>query len=185
MPLSLPIAIPNATERFTRGGDAGSGSIDAFQVIELPAIQVAQRQMREVEIPHLPDGVPRGIAADGLPEEGQFESEPVAVKRFQISGVVPPFTLKIRVIEMIPREFVTVSRQGGAILRRKRLLEKQRGRESCEPSLHGRPQLDSSARPPAPGRGQQAQWPHTRPQARQKEFPPASETGSSSRTTVC
>ena len=163
VPLSLPIAIPNATERFTRGGDAGSGSIDAFQVIELPAIQVAQRQMREVEIPHLPDGVPRGIAADGLPEEGQFESEAVAVKRFQIPGVVPPFTLKIRVIEMIPGEFVTVSRQSGAVLRRKRLLEKQRGGESCKPTLHGRPQLDSSARPPAPGRGRQARWPHTRP----------------------
>src|SRR5437879_11928691 len=78
VPLSLPIAIPNATERFTRGGDAGSGSIDAFQVIELPTIQVAQRQMREVEIAHLRAGVRRGLAADGLPEEGLFECEPAA-----------------------------------------------------------------------------------------------------------
>jgi hypothetical protein len=79
-------------------------------VIKLPAIQIAQSEMREVEIPHVPGGVPGGIAANGLPEENQFESEPPAIRRFQISGVVPPFRLKIRVIEMIAREFVPVSR---------------------------------------------------------------------------
>src|SRR5713226_2817502 len=140
--------------------------------------------MRGVEIPHLPSGGLRGITADGLPKESQFESESPAVSRFQISGVVPPFGLKIRVIEMIARKFVAVSRQVGAVLRRKRLKEKQRGADAREPILHGQPRADSSAPRPAPGRDPQARSPRTQPSERREELPPASETGSSSRTTV-
>src|SRR6266568_3240554 len=81
-PLNLPIAIPDAAEGFARCGDARSGSISAFRVIKLPAIHIAQRKMGEVEIPQVPGGSLREIAADGLPEESQFESKAPAVRRF-------------------------------------------------------------------------------------------------------
>src|SRR5712664_510685 len=110
VPLNLPIPIPETTEGFAHRGDAWAGTIGAFRMIELTAIQIAQSEMREVEILHVPSRGLSGITADGLPEESQFESEPPAVNRFQISGVVPPFGLKIRMIEMVAREFVAVSR---------------------------------------------------------------------------
>src|SRR5260370_22120623 len=124
--------------------------------------------MREVEIPHLPDGGLRGIAADGLPKESQFESESPAVRGFQIPSVVPPFGLKIRVIKMIARKFVTVSRQGDAVLRCKGLKEKQRGGGAREPILHGLPRPYSSAPRPAPGRDPQARLLHIRPSVHQE-----------------
>ena len=156
VPLNLPIAIPDATEGFAHRGDARAGSIGAFGVIKLPAIQITQREMREVKILHLPGSNLSGIAADGLPEESQFEPKPPVVGPFQISGVVPPFGLKIRMIEMISRELVMVSRQGGAVLRRKRLQKKHRGGDAGEPTLHARPQADSSAPLPSQGRDPQA-----------------------------
>ena len=79
MPLNLLIAVPDAAEGFARGSDARAGSVGARRVIKLPTIQIAQSEMREVKIPHVPGGVPGGIAADGLPEESQFESEPPAI----------------------------------------------------------------------------------------------------------
>src|SRR5712664_2465326 len=110
MPLTLPIDVPDAAEGLVHCGDARAGSIRSFRMIKLSAIQIAQSEMREVEILHVPSSGLSGITADGLPEESQFESEPPAVNRFQISGVVPPFGLKIRMIEMVAREFVAVSR---------------------------------------------------------------------------
>src|SRR5260370_36763 len=152
---------------------------------KLPAIQIADRESREVEILHIPGRSVRGIAADGLPEESQFESKAPAVRRFQIPGVIPPLSLKIRVIEMVAREFVTVSRQGGAVLCCNRLQKKERGGDAREPTLHARPQEDSDARRPAPGRVPRERLRHTQLSARQEEFPPASESVWSSRTTAC
>ena len=85
---------------------------------ELSLIEIAQRQVCEVEILYFPDGLVGGIATDALPEESQFESEAMALGRLQISRVIPPFRLKIWMIEMIAWEFVAVSRQRSAILRR-------------------------------------------------------------------
>src|SRR5258706_4440581 len=104
----MPIAC--GPRDFFPPGIAGPGSLVSFRVKNLPAIEIAQREMSEVEILHLPGRDLLGIAADGLPEESQFESKPPAVSRFQISGVVPPLGLKIRMIEMIARKFVLVSR---------------------------------------------------------------------------
>src|SRR5260370_34728973 len=91
-------------------GDARARSIGSFRMIKLFAIQIAQCEMREVEILNVPGRSLRRIAADGLPEECQFESETPPVRRFQIPSVVPPLGLKVRMIEMIARKFVTVSR---------------------------------------------------------------------------
>src|SRR5260370_38467517 len=101
--------------------------------------------MREVEIPHLPDGGLRGIAADGLPKESQFESESPAVRGFQIPSVVPPFGLKIRVIKMIARTFVTVSRQGYAVLSCNGRKKNKRADGARGHIVHGLARLTSSA----------------------------------------
>src|SRR6266852_617514 len=170
-PLNLPIAIPNAAEGFVHVGDARARSVCALRMEKLPAIEIAQREMREVEILHIPDANLPGIAADGLAEEGQFESEAVALGRFQISGVVPPLGLKVRMIEIIAREFVAISGQSGAVLRRKRLQKKKRGDDAREPTPHGRPQADSGAQRPARGRAPRERLRRTQPSVRQEEFP--------------
>src|SRR5438552_3303008 len=141
MPLTLPIAIPYAAERFAHRGHPWAGSVYSFGVIKLTTVQIAQREMRKVEIFHIPRGGLRRIAVDSLPKKSQFESEPPSVCRFQISRVVPPFGLIIRMIKMIAGEFVAVSRQGCTVLRRKRLPEKERGCNRAEHTLHGRQRL--------------------------------------------
>src|ERR1700746_3617950 len=117
--------------------------------------------MRNVEILYVPGGRLRRIAADGLPEERQFESEAPPVRGLQIPGVVPPLGLKVRMIEMIARKFVTVSRQGRAVLRRERLQKEQRRNDARKPTLHGQPRPDSAAPQFAQGRDRQARSPHT------------------------
>src|SRR6266403_4446478 len=110
MPLDLPIVVPDAAEGFVRGGDARAGSIGSFRMIKLSAIQIAQCEMRDVEILHVPSRGSRRVAADGLAEECQLESKAPSVRRFQIPSVIPPLRLKVRMIEMIARKFVAVSR---------------------------------------------------------------------------
>jgi hypothetical protein len=130
VPLDLPVAVPDATEGFVHRGDARDGAVGALGMVKLASIKIAQREMRQVEILHFPSAGLCGIAAYSLAEESQFESETVAVRGFDISGVVPPFGLKIRMIEMVAWKFVVVPRQGGAVLRRKRLQEEKRGDEA-------------------------------------------------------
>src|SRR5258708_31355906 len=67
LPLNLPIAVPDAAELFVHRREARTGSIDTFRVIKLPAIQIAQSEMRDVEITYLPSCDPGGNAADCLP----------------------------------------------------------------------------------------------------------------------
>src|SRR6266404_1537067 len=118
--------------------------------------------MREIEIFYVPGRCLCGIAAHGLPKKGQFESEAVAIARFQISRVVPPLRLKFRVIKMVARKFIVVTRQSRAVLRRGRLKRKHHGDEARQPTLHAQPQWDSAAPPLAPGTSLQARLPHTR-----------------------
>jgi len=46
---------------------------------KLPAIEIAQCEMRKIDILYIPGSSFGGIAANGLTEEGQFESEAVAL----------------------------------------------------------------------------------------------------------
>src|SRR5437016_8252791 len=108
-------------------------------MIKLTTFEVAQREMREIDIPQFPGSSLRGIAANSLPEESQLKSKPVAIRRFQISGVVPPFGLIVRMIEVIARELVAVSRQGGSVLSGKRLQRQKRDSDTSELTPHVRP----------------------------------------------
>src|SRR6266849_8286417 len=116
MPLNAPISIPDAALRFAGASDAGAGSIGALRMIKLPAIEIAQREMRDVKILYVPRGGFYGIAADRLPEKRQFESKLAATGGFHVAGVIPPLGLKIRMAEIIAREFEAVTGQGGAVL---------------------------------------------------------------------
>src|SRR2546430_17674671 len=154
-------------------------------MINLPAVEIAQSEMGEIDIPQLPGSRLRRIAANSLPEESQLKSKPVAIRRFQISSVVPPFGLIVRMIEVIAREFVAVSRQGGSGLSGKRLQQQKRDSDTSELTPHVRPRRDSNAPRLALGKVLQTRSLHRPPSARQEESQPASEIGSSSRRTVC
>src|ERR1700693_3057222 len=161
-PNNLPVAIPNAPAGFINTRNSRSGSVRSFGVVKLATVQIAQRQMREIDIFHVPGRCFCEIAAYGLPEKCQFESEVAPIVRFQISRVVPPLRLKFRVIEVVTREFIVVTRQGRAILRRRRMERKHHGDEARKPILHAQPQWDSASPPLAPGTSPQARLSHTR-----------------------
>src|ERR1700729_2901840 len=125
-PLDLPVAIPNAGTGCAHAGDAGASAIASFRVIELLAIQIAQCQMGEVDILHVPGGGFCGTAADRLAEKSQFESVVTAVCGFQIPREVPPFRLKAGMIEKISGEFESIAGHRGLVLRRKRVEKQER-----------------------------------------------------------
>ena len=79
VPLNLPIAIPDAAEGLAYRGDARASSVCTLRMEKLPTIDIAQREMRKVEILYFPGRLVGGVAVDSLPKEGQFESEVVAL----------------------------------------------------------------------------------------------------------
>src|SRR6266852_7248983 len=160
-PNNLPVAIPDAPTGFINARNSGSGSVCSFGVVKLATFQIAQRQMRDVDIFYVPGRCLCGIAADGLPKKSQLESEAAPIVRFQVSRVVPPLRLKFRVIEVVAWEFVVVTRQSRAVLRR-RMEIKHQGGEARQLILHAQPQWDSAAPPLARGTSPQARLPHTR-----------------------
>src|ERR1700741_2167313 len=82
------------------------------------------------------------ISADGLPEKCQFESVVMTVGGFQISGVIPPFGLKVGMIEIVSGKFEMIAGHGSTILRSQRGEEKEQRGEGCKATLHERPQGD-------------------------------------------
>src|SRR5580765_8104789 len=111
-------------------------------MIEMLAVQVAEREMREVEIFHIPDGSMSRITADRLAEKRQFESVTMATRGFQIPRVVPPFRLKVRVIVIVSREFESITGHRRAVLRGQRVENQKRRSQGGELTLHGQPQAD-------------------------------------------
>jgi hypothetical protein len=86
-------------------------------VIETLSIEITEREMRKIEIAHVPSGGLSRITIHRLAEKRKFESEAMAAGRFEIAGVIPPLGLKIRVTEMIAGKCKVIAGQGGAILR--------------------------------------------------------------------
>src|SRR5690242_3674933 len=166
VPLNLPIAVPNAAKGFIHRRDPWAGPIRSFRMIKLPSVEVAQTEMGEIEIPQFPGSSLRRIAANSLPEESQLKSKPVAIRRFQISSVVPPFGLIARMIEVIARELVAIAWQSHAVLRGKGLQQQKRDSDTSEPTPHARPRRDSNAPRLEPGTAPQAQSRSTLPSAR-------------------
>src|SRR5579863_9053655 len=150
VPVYLPVSVPDASVCTTYAGDSGACSIRALSMVEMPAIQITQSEMREVEIAHIPRAGFRSVAIHALTKEGQLEPETAAVRRFDITGVIPPLGLVIGMVEMIVRKFVAIPRQRNAVLRagcglprerQFRLHHEQQSHEPCDratPHAHSR-----------------------------------------------
>src|ERR1700732_4305792 len=100
-PVNLPIPIPDTSGFFAGIRDPGSGTICALGVIEALPVEIAEREMRKIEIAHVPDGGFRRIAIHRLAKKSELESKATAAGGFEIAGVIPPLGSKIRMAEMI------------------------------------------------------------------------------------
>src|SRR5208282_1709432 len=89
-PQNLPVAVPDAAAGLADAGNSRTGTIHSFRVIKLLAIQIAEGEMCQVNVLDVPRCSLRRITAYRLAEKRQFESVAMAVRRFQISGVIPP-----------------------------------------------------------------------------------------------
>src|SRR5579883_369258 len=65
-------------------------------------------------------------------KKGKFKTESMAVWSVQISGVVPPFGLKLRMVEEVARKLIMVTRCCNLILRKSRAGQQK----NPQPSLH-------------------------------------------------
>src|SRR5882757_4288774 len=67
--------------------------------------------MRQIQIPNRPYGLAFGLTLYALPKEHQFETEPFTMRPCHITGVIPPFRVKIFMFEMISGKLVCISGQ--------------------------------------------------------------------------
>src|SRR6266849_2442721 len=143
-PRNLPVAVPDSTLQFTGTGDAGACTIRALCVKKLSAVHIAQGQMREVQVTHIPRAGWFDVAINALPEESQLKTDSTAVCRLDVARVVPPFGLEIRMIEMIPRKAIAITGQSSSILCRRLHNNCERDQHGGEhpPTLHGKPRPD-------------------------------------------
>ena len=78
------------------------------------SIDVTQREMGQVHLIRPPGGAHADACCGGqligLPEEGEFEAEAVAIGRLDIACVVPPFCLEIGMAEVIKGELEAIAR---------------------------------------------------------------------------
>ena len=112
VPLHRPVAVPDALPASINSGNSRASAVDPLDVVKPSSVQVAQSEMREVNVPDIPCRGFRGIAAHSLTEEGQLKTVTVSVSRGEVPGVIPPFRLVIRVVKVIAGELVMVTRQG-------------------------------------------------------------------------
>src|SRR5271169_1051800 len=115
IPGYFPVPVPDAALLLVNACDAGSRAVGAFGVIKLFVIQIAERKMSQIQIPKIPSFLFSGIAAHTLAEKRQFESEPMPIVRRNVSCVIPPFRLKLGMIEIIARKLVWVARDSNLI----------------------------------------------------------------------
>src|SRR5262249_19083256 len=116
-PLNAPISVPDPTVGFAHACDSRTGAIDTFILIKTAAVQVAQSQMSEVQIADVPTRRVCQATADALAKKCQLETEAMAVRGTQVAGVIPPFRLKVGMIEMIAWKFVVIVWQRRSISR--------------------------------------------------------------------
>src|SRR5437016_3421232 len=117
-PLRGPVSIPYAPLLETCASHARSGPIQPLVGVEVFAIDIGERQVRQVRVVDAPRGtvLDRLAAALALPEEHQLESEALSIGGAQVPGVIPPLGAKVRMLEVIAWKCVMVTRKRGAIL---------------------------------------------------------------------
>src|SRR5271156_6010881 len=120
-PFDLPIPVPDSAAFRINTSNARPRTVQSFAMIKFSAADVAQRQMSHIHVWRGPVGSFLHIAGHCFTEKSEFETEFVPVGASQIPGVIPPLSLKIRMIEIIAGKFVTVTGYGAAILRHQRI----------------------------------------------------------------
>src|SRR6516165_7590152 len=167
VPLGRPVAIPYAPPVRVNSGNPWARTVYALDVIKRSPVQIAQGEMRHVDVAEIP--------------YGRFHTATAG----DVSGVIPPFRLVIGVIEVIPGELVMVARERGLELSQAGLPPSHREHASHESILHAQPRADRAAPQSMRGRSPRQRLPGKRPSARPAKPPPASESGSSNRTIAC
>src|ERR1700730_42790 len=185
LPLDLPVAVPDAALRFANSRDPRACAIGALRVVEAAPLEIAQRQMGEIQIPHVPAARSCRVAIDTLAKECQLESEAMPVGGFEVAGVVPPFGLEVGMIEMIAGKFVVITGQSGSVLRSHLRQDHQESGETRQSNLHRQTQWERSAPQHAQDTNQPKLWPDRRPSKLREARQPASGSVWSSRTIVC
>src|ERR1700719_2857479 len=116
-PGNLPVAIPDAPILLADAGDSRARAIRAFVMEKLAALQIAQCQVSEITVSHVPGIDLAGFPIRAAPEKCQFKSKTAAILSFHVSRVVPPFGLEVRMVKMIAGKFIAVAWKRGPILR--------------------------------------------------------------------
>src|ERR1700677_3776407 len=71
--------------------------------------------MRRANIVQIPNALRRGWPIDSLAEKSKLEAKAPALRRSNISSVVPPLGPKVGMIEVVARKFETIIRECEAI----------------------------------------------------------------------
>src|SRR3974390_758929 len=96
--------------------------------------------MCQINVADVPHSCLRGRMIDALSKERQLKPECLPIACRQVTRVIPPLSLKILVIEMVPREFVPIA--GCCLLVQSRgwPSEEQDRCPRRHPTLHESPQ---------------------------------------------
>src|SRR6516162_3469524 len=185
VPLGRPVAIPYAPPVRVNPGNSWARTVYALDVTKRSPVQIAQGEMRHVDVAEIPYRRFQTVTAHALAEKSQLKPEVAPVTAGDVAGVIPPFRLVIGVIEVIPGELVMVARERGLELSQAGLPPGHREHASHESILHAQPRADRAAPQSTRGRSPRQRLPGKRPSARPAKPPPASESGSSNRTIAC
>src|SRR5258707_2424593 len=139
--------------------------------MELPAIEIAEREMRKIEVLHIPVRLRifRGLAAESFAEKSQLKPKMPAFGGAHVAGVVPPFGLKVGMVEMVARKFIAISGQRGLIVGGQQIDGQQSHPQTCAVNPHESPRWDSDAWRCGPDTIPQAPWTHRRARSRSPE----------------
>src|SRR5581483_5294139 len=133
VPADLPVAVPDASVVETDTGDPGTGAILTLEVEEAAGVEIGHRQMREVDIVDAPRRlIFRGFTSllGSLAEEHQLEAVAMTIPSADVSGVIPPLGAELRVVEVIARKLVVITREGDPIVQQDGDQEQRRGQLS-------------------------------------------------------
>ena len=109
----------------------GTRTVEALVVAEALAIDIGQRQVRQVQIVDAPHGRVGGVALVlALAEEDQFEAVAVTVTGVDVARVIPPLGAEIGVLEVVARKLVAVAGQ-------RLTVRGRRGEQQQQRNLHG------------------------------------------------
>src|ERR1700738_2886919 len=94
-PCNLPIAVPDSTVRITCAGQPRACAGGALRMKEFVAVQIAQREVRKIQVAHFPSAGCFGVAIDTQPKKRQLKPKTMPVSRLDVAGVIPPVRLKV------------------------------------------------------------------------------------------